>query len=209
MTGIIVKPFDVFKLLKELAESMPHYLWWDERSQLIQLTALKAPPDNTSVLDMDGNIIADSFKTSDKPQLRISTIFVNFGQFDPTKKLDEFSNYQQTYARIDTDSISKYGSNEIKTINSRWISNVDKATALNLAALIGRRFSDIPREVSFSLEVKDSNVWVGQSASVNHRDITDFSGEPLDTVFQILSSKEGRNFDYTALEFAYGDACDG
>lgn len=208
LSGIIAKPFDVFKLLKELAESMPHYLWWDERTAEIQLTALKAPPINADVIDMEGNIVAGTFKTSDKPELRKSTIFINFGQFDPTKKLDEPSNYQQTYARVDTDSIVKYGSNEIKTINSRWISNTNKGAALQLGALIGRRFSDVPREVSFSLEAKDSNFWVGQSVAVNHRDITDFSGLPVDTVFQLLSSKEGDLFDYSGIEFTYGGALD-
>ena len=206
LTGIVVKPFDVYKLLKELAESMPHYLWWDEREQVIQLTALKSPPSGTSVIDMDSNIVADKFRTSDRPELRKSTVFINFGQFDPTKRLDEFSNYQQTYARIDSDSITKYGSNEIKTINSRWISNFNKAAALQLGALIGRRFSDIPREVSFSLEAKDSSFWVGQSVTVSHRDITDFTGAPKDTVIQLLSSKESKNFDYTGLEFTYGES---
>ena len=206
LTGIIVKPFDVFKLLKELAQSMPHYLWWDEKAQKIQLTALKAPPVSANVLNMDENIVADSFKTKDKPDLRKSTVFINFGQFDPTKSLNEIGNYQQTYARIDTDSISKYGSNEIETINSRWISNFNKAAALQLAALVGRRFSDIPREVSFSLEAKDSDIWVGQSVAMNHRDVTDFSGLPVNTTFQLLSSKESKNYDYTALEYVYGGA---
>jgi len=206
LSGIIVKPFDVFKLLKELAESMPHYLWWDERAQLIQLTALKAPPTGADVLDMEENIIENSFSTIDKTDLRVSTVFVNFGQFDPTKKIDEFSNYQQSYARIDTDSIAKYGSSEIKTVNSRWISNTNKAAALQLAALIGRRFSDVPREVAFSLEAKDSDVWVGQSREVNHRDIADFTGAPINTTFQLLSAREGQNYDYKAIEYTYGDS---
>ena len=206
LSGIIVKPFDVFKLLKELAESMPHYLWWDEQAQSIQLTALKAPPANSGTIDMEGNIVADTFKTSDKPDLRKSTIFINFGQFDPTKKLDDTSNYSQTYARVDTDSIAKYGSNEIKVINSRWIGNLNKGAALQLGALIGRRFSDIPREISLSLEDKDSSLWVGQSVTVNHRDVTDFSGSPVDTVYQIMTAKESGSYKYTGLEFTYGDS---
>jgi hypothetical protein len=71
---------------------------------------------------------------------------------------------------------------------------------------MGRRFSDVPREIGFSLEVKDSNVWVGQTVTVNHRDITDFTGLPIDTVFQLLSSKESKNFNYTGLEFTYGES---
>lgn len=202
--GIIVKPYDVNKLLKELSEAMPHYLWWDEKQQSVQFTALKSPPSSANVLNMDENII--KLTTTDKTELRKSTVFVNFGQIDPTKKLDEPGNYLQSHARVDTDSIAKYGSSEVRTINSRWITNTNKAAALQLASLIGRRFANPPREVNFSLDAKDSDIWVGQSLSVNHRDITDFSGAPVDTIFQIISSKESKNFDYKGLEFLYGVA---
>lgn len=205
LTGIVVKPFDVWKLLKELAEAAPHYLWWDEREQLIQFTALKGPPDDADVLDMDANLVMDSFRTSDKPDMRISTVVVNFGQFDPTKKIDEFSNYQQSYVRVDTDSITQNQANQIKTINSRWITNTNKAAAIVAAALIGRRFSNIPRAVSFSLDAKDSDLWVGQAREINHRDIVDFTGLPENTLIQITSAKESQNYDYRALEFKYGD----
>lgn len=209
LSGIITKPYDVFKLLKELAESMPHYLWWNERTQKIELTALKEAPATANVLNMQSNIIAGSFTTKDKPSLRASTVFVNFGMFDPTVKLDEANNYQQSYVRVDADSISKYGSSEIKTVNSRWISNTNKAAALQLAALYGRRFADVPREISFSLDAKDSDVWVGDTRGINHIDIVDDSGAPVDTNFQIMSAKEAATFDYTALEFTYGQALDG
>lgn len=208
LDGIIVKPFDVFKVLQELSEAMPHYLWWDERNQTIQLTALKAPPADADVLDQDGNLIADSVSITDQPDDRVSTVFVNFGQFDPTKKLDEFGNYQQSYARIDSESIVKYGSSQIKVINSRWISNINKAAALRCAALIGRRLSDIPRDIQFTMDAKDSNNWVGQIRKVLHHDMTDFSGDPLATMFQLISVREDNNsmFQYTGREFLYGEA---
>ncbi len=205
LEAIIVKPFDVWKLLKELSEAMPYYHWWDERDQEIKLTALKAPPTSADILDMDGNLVKNSTRITDKTSMRVSTVFINFGQFDPTKKLDEIGNYQQTYARVDTDSIAKYKSSEVRTINSRWISNINKAAALQSAALIGRRFANIPREIQFSLDAKDSDVWAGQSRDINHRDIVDFSGTPIDTTFQIISVKEAKNYEYTGLEYVYGD----
>lgn len=208
LAGIIVKPHDVWKLLKELSEAMPHYLWWDERSQEIQLTALKAPPLSADVLDQDENLIADSISITDMVDKRISTVVVNFGQFDPTKKLDEFGNYEQSYIRVDTDSVAKYDSSEIKTINSRWISNSNKAAALQLAALIGRRFSDIPRMINFSLDAKDSDVWIGQSVAINCDDIVDFTGVPKDTVFQLTGVKESGDYRYQGIEYTYGLALD-
>lgn len=206
LSGIIVKPMDVWKILKELSEAMPHYLWWDERQNLIQLTALKAPPTGADTLDMDSHILKNSFNVVDRPDMRVSTVFVSFGQINPTKRLNEIDNWEQTYVRVDTDSISKFGSNEVKVINSRWITNTNKAAALQLAALIGRRFSDTPRMINFSLDAKDSAVWLGQSKSVNHRDIVDFTGLPEDTVFQITSASESKNYNYEALEFVYGGA---
>lgn len=205
LDGIITKPMDVFKVInQELPEAAPHYLWWDERTQLINLTALKAPPSSADVIDMDENLIADSFTTRDMIDMRKSTILVNFAQFDPTKRLDEPGNWEQTHLRIDTDSIVKYSSNQIRTINSRWINASNKAQALVLAALYGRRFSDIPREISFKLDAKDSDIWIGQSRDVNHRDLLSPHGIPVDTTFQITSVKESDNYHYTALEFTYG-----
>lgn len=208
LDGIIVKPMDVLKVLKELAEAMPHYLWWEERDQEIKFTALKAPPASTNILNMSDNLIADSVRVIDKPEMRVSTVFVNFGQFDPTKNLDEPGNFRQSYVRIDTTSIVSFGSSAIRTINSRWISNSNKAAALQLAALIGRTFSEIPRQISFSLDAKDGDVWVGQSRNIYHRDIVDFTGVPKNTTFKILSSKESDNYSYIGIEYVYGPALD-
>ena len=208
--GIVSKPYDVYKLLKELAESFPHYLWWNEYKQEIELTALKVAPSTAlNALSMQSNIVEGSFSTKDKPDLRVSTIFVNFGMFDSTKKIDDIHNYRQSYTRIDAKSISKYGSSEVKVVNSRWINNANKAQAVVLATLYGRRFSDVPREINFSLDVKDSDVWIGDTKAINHIDIVDQTGLPVDTNFQIMSAKESNNFDYTALEYTYGDLQDG
>lgn len=207
LDGIIPKPMDVFKIIKELMQAMPFYLSWDERDQEVDLTALKAPPASADVLDMDGNLVADSVKIVDRPDMRKSTIFINFDMQNKAKNLDDVDNWGQTYVRIDQDSINKYGGiNEVEVISSRWISGTNKATALQSAALIGRRFSDIPRQINFSLDAKDDAVWLGQIKSINHRDMVDATGIPVDTMFQITSAGESDNFNYQGLEFKYGAA---
>ncbi len=206
ISATIVNPVDVNTLLMELSQAMPHYLWWNEKTQLIELTALKAPDSGQQTLTMDENIIQGSFKTTDKKELRKSTVVVNYGQFNPTKKIDEADNYQSSYIRADGESIASYGSNEIQTINTRWITNTNEAAARQLAALIGRRFSNIPREVSFSLEDKDSDIWIGQTVALNHRDVVDASGSPVDTVYQLTSASEKKSLQYVGLEFTYGES---
>jgi len=206
LDGIIPKPMDVLKILKELSQAMPFYLSWDERAQEITLTALKAPPASADALNMDENQVAGSVSVVDKPDLRISTVFYNFDMINRSKKLNDPDNWGQTYARVDTDSIAKYGSNEIEEISSRWITGTNKAAALQGAALIGRRFANIPRQINFSLEAKDSDLWLGQIKSINYRDMVDATGIPVDTMFQITSAGESKNFNYQGLEFKYGDS---
>lgn len=210
LSALITEPVGVQALLKELGEQAPHHLYWDERSQTIELAAVQPPPIDANVLDMDSNIIADSFSTSDETDMRYSTVIVYFGQFDPTEKLDETRNYQQVYARVNQDSIIRYGSNRIKTIFSRWITNLNKAASIRLAARIGRRFGVEPRNARFSLDAKDSATWAGQTKAIRHRDITDFDGLPKDTGFQIISvSPRRERYDYEAIEYTFDKALPG
>lgn len=209
MTGLletlITEPVGVKTLLRELGEQAPHYLYWDERTQLIQMVAIKEPPLDPDPVTQADNILADSFRLADQKDLRVSNVFVYFGQFDPTQKLDEVRNYQQTYVRIDADSIANYGGSRIKTIYSRWINNDNKAAAIQLATKIGRRFSDVPRMASWSMDPKDASIWAGQTVEIEHRDIAGFTGAPEPTPFEIISvGEEGARYQYKALEYLYG-----
>lgn len=209
LDGIIVRPTDVNKVFKELALAKPLSLHWDELNQTIKLDALKAPPTSANVIDMDSGVVLNSFKTKDLPDMRVSTVFFTFGQVDPTKPITELSNYTQTVTRVDGNSISKYGSSAVKSIVSRWINSGNKPAAQNAAQLFGRRFSDIPREIEFSLEAKDSALLIGQTRAVNHRDMVDVSGLPVDTLFQIISAKEADVFRYKGVEYRYGEVVAG
>lgn len=201
--ALITTPTSVQTLIGELCEQWPHKLFWNDRQGYIQFEAVKAPPASANVVDMDGEIIADSFSTRDRPDMQLSTIFVYYGQFDPTKKIDEEDNYQITYARVNTDASRRYNSNQTKTIFSRWITTAGGAGARQMAALLGRRFGFTPREIGFSMEVKDSSLWIGETRAVNHRDIVDQNGNPVDTIFEILTAKEDGFYQYRALEYDF------
>lgn len=202
---ILTEPVGVTTLLKELGEQAPHLLYWDDKANVIQFVAVKEPPDSAQPLTWQDHIVADSFDVQDDPDARVTRVFVYFGQFDPTKKLDEPSNYQQTFIRIDPTAETNYGGSKIKTVFSRWISSVNKAAAIRLSARIGRRFYNTPRRVSFALDLKDSDVWTGSPVKITHPLITDTAGAPVATDFQVLSAAERPGVaNYTALEFLYG-----
>lgn len=201
----ITDPTSVNKLVDELCEQWPHKIFWNERAGKIKLEAIKAPPSTANALDMSDEILADSFTVKDKGDLQISTVLVRYGQYNPTKPLKEKENYPLSYARFNADAVTRYGSNQTKVINSRWIPSGGGGTARQLAALIGRRFGITPRECNFSLSDKDGSLWIAEKRAINHRDIVDQNGYPVDTIFEILSAKESNSYQYTGLEYVYDD----
>ena len=206
--ALITEPVGVTALLKELGESAPHYMFWDERTNLINMVAIKPPPDTALVLTAESNLLEGSTSVSDQTDIRISTVIVNFGQFDPTKELDESSNYRQAHVRFNPNANTTYNNIEkYRVINSRWISNDNRAAAVRLAARFGRRFADTPRKIKFKLDAKDSDVWTGAPLFINSDLIVNESTlERYNMPVQVLSAGESGAYDYTALEYGYGVA---
>ena len=199
---LITDPTPVPKLIEQLCETWTHKFFWNDRARQIEMSAIKAPPTGGSnLIDNNKNLLELSVK--DKPEMQLSTIFVFYGQFDPTKKIDDTDNYQVTAARVNTDAIVRYDSNNSKTIYAPWISDDNGAAARRLATIFGRRFGIIPREVSFALEDKDSSLWIGDVIEVSHPDISDFNGNNLPTAFEINQAAEGDTYTYQALEYNY------
>ena len=196
-------------LLQEFCDSAPHYYYYDERVNKIRLVALKPPPTDAQLYTWYGNIIGGSVAVKDRQDLRISTVIVNYGIINPTKDLDETSNYRSSYVREDTDSVTNYGQRAYKTVHSRWIPSDNKTAAVLMAARVGRRFADAPREISFSMDAKDSDVWTGDSVRIETDLIMQSGGGYPKLNYQILSAGESENFDYTALEHTYGDVVPG
>ena len=206
---LITEPVGVDVLAKELCSSAPHFQYYDERINSIVLTAIKAPPNVSQCYTAEANILMASTLIKDEPEMRVSTVIVRFGQRDPTKKLDDVSNYKQAQVRITPLSITKYGGVEkYRIINSRWISNGNRAAAIRVAARIGRRFEEMPRSISYNLDSRDADTWTGQSMSINS-DLTLRNSAPYDRFcmpVQVLSVGESKDYQYQALEYTYGAA---
>lgn len=206
---LITEPTGVQDLLQEFCDSAPHYYFYDERVNKIRLVALKPPPTDSQLYTYKANIIQGSMAVKDRQDLRISTVIVNYGIINPTKDLDETSNYRSSYVREDTSSVTNYGQRAYKTVHSRWIPSDNKTAAVLMAARVGRRFADAPREISFSMDAKDSDVWAGDSVRIESDLILQAGGGYPQLPYQIISAGEAENFNYTALEHTYGDAVPG
>lgn len=205
-TTIITEPTGVQDLLQEFCDSAPHYYYYDERVNKIKLVALKPPPDDAQLYTWEANFLVGTTAVKDKQDMRISTVIVNYGIINPTKDLDETSNYRAAYVREDSASVTNYGQRAYKTIHSRWITSDNKTAAVLMAARVGRRFADAPRQISFSMDAKDADVWAGDSIRVETDLILKQGGGFATLPYQITSAGESNNFDYVALEHTYGQA---
>lgn len=202
---LITDPTLVDDLVSQLCEQWPHKLFWNDRARQIEFVALKAPPNSaTNALTFDKNLL--ELSVSDQPSMQLSTIFVMYGQFDPTKKVDEKDNYQITTSRVNQDAIARYDSNNSVVIYAPWISTGNGAAARRISTLKGRRFGIIPRQIAFALEDKDSLTWLGDVKSILHPDISDQNGNAVATNFEITQASEGDTFTYQALEYNYDEA---
>lgn len=204
---LITEPTGVSDLVGEMCEQMFFSVWWDERTNLVKLRAVRAPQDDV-IYDLDdyGNIIKDSVAWKDLPDQLVTEVNVYYGQINPTEKLDETSNYTtvETYLNTSSSSIKKHGVNKIKTIHSRWIPATATATANDLALKIANRFGEIPKQITFKVDAKDSYLWLGDFVRLQNRLLVDFYGSVRQANMQIFSASEielGTKFSYTANEF--------
>lgn len=201
---LITDPMPVKKLSQELCEQWSHKFAYDEKAGQIRLIALKPPPQNANVLTEESNIVELSI--TDKPDMQLSSVTVYYGQFDPTKTTDDRDNYQVVYTRFNSDAVARYRSNNTKTIFATWVGASNGQGARRIATLLGRRFGITPRETQFVLEDKDSSLWVGDIASINHYSITDATGLPKNVLMEIISAHESDLYTYRGLEYLYDKA---
>jgi hypothetical protein len=127
--------------------------------------------------------------------------------FDFTQDLMEFSNYRKHITDIDTDSESadEYGSIKEKEIFSRWIPS--DAVASDLSTRIINRLKNTPKEITFTVDAKDSGIKTGDPIFVVSRQIQDELGVDKNTLYIVTEEKklkEGSKSMYKATEFNTG-----
>jgi hypothetical protein len=191
-TATIAEPTGVNKLVSELVEQAGLALWWDEIDEQVKLRVLRAIPAEAATIDGD-TYIEGSLKVDDQPTKRLSQVWTYFGQRDPTRPLDETSNYAQAELKVDVDAQGDYGSPAVKTILSRWIPALGRSLATRLNNIVLGRYRDPPRRVSFSLlRTGDVEVERGDGIRVGGWNLQDETGEES-TVPVVITSVQNRD----------------
>lgn len=186
LTTLITEPVEVKTLIGELAEQCAFYVYWDERSQHIDMKAIRGLDAQPATLDDDEHLVQGSVTFRERPEQRADQVWFYYNRRDPTKNLDERTNYRnvEVFARENF-----YATSQIRSVLSRWISS--GAMAVQTASRIARRYRDVPLEVSFQLDAKDRSLWIGDTRIIKHRRIVDRNGRPDESrIFIVIEAED-------------------
>lgn len=211
--ALITEPTGVQQLLGEMCEQMYFYVWFDERNDLVKMRAVR-PAEDETVYQLGDNrhLVQDSINLTDATDQLMTRVVVNYAIINPARDLDEPSNYAATEIVFSgeegTDRLDEI---RTKVIYSRWLGAADGAAAIDVGDKLLARYSTVPRKVSFSLDAKDRDVWVGDFCQIDHRRAVDDTGLTQPLNIQVMTASEsqpGTTFAYMGQEFVFEETPD-
>lgn len=190
LDALISIPTPVVQLGDELQEQTLVNLWWDERTALVDLRAIRGIDAEPPLLTAEDHILADSFALSENPDGRASRVWISYNRRDHVKAATDLSAYAEVFidANLESESDVMYGEPAIRKINARWLSS--SALANTTASKIITRFVDVPSICRFRMDAKDRAHWVGDLVQISHHLDVDEFGARRQRIWQIISAEE-------------------
>lgn len=190
VSNLITEPRDVSKLLSELQEQCLFNIWWDERAQKIEFSAIKARVADAPLLTEESHILEGSFQIKELPRERVSQVWLSYLFKNPVEVSEKASNYRVTFvsANLESETPELYGEQSVRKIYSNWL----KADALakSTAQRITTLYTDPPREAVVKVDAKDRASWTGDVVQVSHTLDTDILGQNADSYWTIIKAEE-------------------
>lgn len=197
-TAWVTDPQDVDRLVGELARDGLFHVWWDERAQLVEMQAVRAPIFGTEVeISQAKDVMASRFDR--KPDDRLTRVVARYNPRDPFSDAPE--NYRVVQVRIDTDAEGPFqadGTIRERVINSRWINTVANGRLVG-AALI-RRYNITPVYATLTLDGKDAALGVGDFIDLETPDYVDAEGRPQRDRWEVISWQQDYRANTVTLE---------
>jgi hypothetical protein len=205
----ITEPTSVEQLLQELSESSPAYWWADVRDNRLKLGAIRPPSEAGQIISDEGSILAGTLSKGEFPNERVDEVWVYYIIRDPAQKQDDQSNYARRFILVNPLEQARQGRRSIRRVLSRWVSGLDAAEELAQSYI--SRFQETPTRISFDLDARQADLWVGSVIRPMTRLLQDDTGERYTGDYQIIEAKEsltGTQLSYTAQSYGFFDPVD-
>mgnify|MGYP001160181716 CR=1 FL=1 len=188
----IIKETDAGKLVFDLIRILDGKLWVNENGKIDFKYNSEITPSCT-ITDAD-NIIINSTSIDYEQDIK-TRIVCYYDLFDPAKGISSKENYQKVNVTIDADAESEFEYNEKLTeeITTIWI-NSDCGTQAQIDNYLNnilkqklKRLRNLRPKLQFDLELKDSDIAVGdiislQSDEFNNIDGTNYNGKLFEVI---------------------------
>jgi len=178
LTTLITEPTGVDELIGEIAEQCAFYIWWNERRQIVDMQAIRPLTTVDQTLTEADDIIDGTLTLEERPKERLTTISIRIQPRDYTRDLGLGKNYRQHIIVSNSEATGpdEYGDlPQTRQMYSRWLETV--AQGNQTGARYSRRYKDVPQYITFMVDAKDRQLWVGDFISVDHYKVLDRRGK--------------------------------
>jgi len=196
LTGIIVEPMGVLALVDEWLRLFPLYIWADEIDVEIKLSAIQPPfAQDFPSLTKEGSVVQNSVKVTERVKDRISNVVFHYNITDPTDDLEKKKNYTRTDNPIDVnaESVQEYDERRTRTKHCRWLTAAQRGLVQQMTSRELSRFRNNPKFIDFMIEVKDQDIWTGDTVLFQSNQLQDADGLSPGIFIKILQAKTMKN----------------
>lgn len=203
LSRVISVPSSPSVLAGELARDCGFYIWWDERVSLIKIKAIKSEVDAPTALSDDNDILAGTVSYKEKPSERMSSLYIAYNPHDPTDLgTSDTTDDLTKYANVSLTIVNEGYKEELtKVIYSPWLTA--SADVFQTQSRLTRLYSEIPVQITFQLDAKGRDLWLGDVVRITNNRMRDQFGVPDARLYVITSANEvssGEIVQYTAQD---------
>lgn len=199
----VTSPTSVAKLLAELSD-LGCTIWEDEFAAKLKIK-MNAPVDLAVVRKVTDRK-AKSITQEDNDAQRLTQVLFMHKRRDPTKSLEDDSNYEVKILTTDIPTLNLYG-NVVKnrTIRTRWLDQGDETTVAIASLRLLARFKRAPKRVRVKVDADERDVRLVDVVQVDSDELADGDGLPKTKYMQVIGRSEPATYhDVEMLLQAFG-----
>ncbi len=193
--GVVTAPTSVKDIISDLAQQVGAYIWNDVRESKVKFR-LNRPALGNEIHDAgnDYQIVEQTISVKVDDAERISAVWYFFDVIDHTRDLDKPENYRRVYVFDDLPSSDpdgfQYRTERIKKIFGAFLPAISSSAVVTIASRLQRLYATPLTTISFQMDAKDANRWVGDTLRVKSRMFVDDTGAPDYKIALITEAKE-------------------
>lgn len=199
LTDLITVPTAVTELVSDIQIQALVNCWWHEKLGKVQLKAVRGVDDEPPLLTAESHIISGSFALTEKPQERLSQVWVYYNRRDKVSSKTDAANYSSAFVLANPVEEELYDEPSIRKIYANFLTS--EALAGTVASKLLIRYVHTPSQVQFKLDAKDRSIWVGDTVKISHPNDVDEFGARRIRQWAIISAEEvehGETVEYVA-----------